>query len=167
MSKYINLPMIKQFLIGLRNAFDNDVLYNDPMTLWRYGEYEDPYSSALTTVLVDPKTQGFADLTLYKRLLIEYVSIDNVHSTVTILIDDINNTSDTKCFNIWDWSANTLGSLYLRMSSYQIKGVIMNGIVRWTIGSHWKHGQKIITPTNSIFTQGVYFKITKVIGYKH
>lgn len=152
MSKYINLSAIKQFLIGLRNAFDGEVLYNDPTAAWNYGE-----SDAIPTTfsgVVLPKLY-----TNYKRLVIEAISNDGVYTTTTIL-----NPVLLKCFNIWNWSIDSSNVLHLKIASY-IMGHV-NGSPR-IIMNHWKSGEKTIANQNTTFTQGYFFKITKVIGYKH
>lgn len=153
MSKYINLSAIKQFLIGLRNAFDSKVLYNKPMSAWNYGESDNiPTTWSLPVVL----TVG-GDLP-YKRLLIEAISNDGVYVTTTVL-------TPFSEFNIWDWSVDSSNTAHLKILSCAI-GQLPNPL-RIAITPHWKSGEKTISAQNTTFTAGYFFTITKVIGYKH
>lgn len=152
MSKYINLSAIKQFLIGLRNAFDGEILYNAPMSVWNYGE-SDTIPTTFPTVVLSK------NYTNYKRLIIEAISNDGVYTTVTIL-----NPTALKSFNIWNWSIDSSNILHLKIMSCILH---LNNNSPTVIINHWKSGEKTIANQNTTFTQGYFFKITKVIGYKH
>ena len=152
MSKYVNLSAIKQFLIGLRNAFDEEVLYSAPMSAWNYGE-SDTIPTTFPTVTLSK------DYTNYKRLIIEAVSNDGVYTTTTIL-----NPTTAKCFNIWNWSIDSSNIAHLKIMSCKLH---VNNNIPTVITYHWKSGEKTIANQNTTFTQGYFFKITKVIGYKH
>lgn len=150
MSKYINLAALKQFLIGLRNAFDCKVLYNNPMALWNYGESTTIPTSFSTVTLND-------NFTNYKRLIIEAVSNEGVYTTVTII-----NPIANKSFNIWDWYVTSDYTVYLKILSCKFSTTTTN-----IIAGSGQSGQKTIQNNNTQYTAGVFFKITKVIGYKH
>lgn len=154
MSKYINLSAIKQFLIGLRNAFDGEVIYNKPISAWNYGESDDiPTTWSLPIVL----TTGQGTLP-YKRLLIEAMSNDGVYITTTVL------TPFSK-FNIWDWSVDSSNTAHLKILSCAIQQ--LPNPIRVVLTAGWKSGEKTISAQNTTFTKGYFFTITKVIGYKH